>query len=36
MSAALTIVVLFALAAALLPPWCAARLEPGSVLRLGV
>ena len=36
MSAALAIVVMFALAAALLPAWRAARLEPGSVLRLGV
>ncbi|PYV13137.1 MAG: hypothetical protein DMG07_15375 [Acidobacteria bacterium] len=35
MSAALAIVALFALAAALLPAWRAARLEPGSVLRLG-
>ena len=36
MSAALAIVVLFALAAALQPAWRAARLEPGSVLRLSV
>lgn len=34
MSAALAIVILFALAAALLPAWRAARLEPASVLRL--
>jgi putative ABC transport system permease protein len=36
MSAALAIVVLSALAAALLPAWRAARLEPGAVLRLAV
>jgi predicted permease len=35
MSASLAIVVVFALAAALLPAWRAAHLEPGSVLRLG-
>jgi ABC-type antimicrobial peptide transport system permease subunit len=35
LSAALAIVLLFALAAALLPAYRAARLEPGSVLRLG-
>jgi putative ABC transport system permease protein len=34
MSASLAIVLLFALAAALLPAWRASRLDPGSVLRL--